>query len=51
MNGINIQKLLEDPDYIYSYEFVMKHSNFKYNKDGTISFIRPVPFKDNNDKV
>ena len=39
-----LQKLFEDPDYIYSYEFIMKNSNFKDNGDGTISFSRQNPY-------
>ena len=44
-----LQKLLTDPDYIFSYEFIMKHSNFNDNADGTITFSKPIPFerKDN----
>ena len=39
-----LQKPFVDPDYIWSYEFIMKNSNLKDNKDGTISFSRPIPF-------
>lgn len=39
-----LHKLFKDPDYIYSYEFIMKDSNLKDNEDGTISFSRPIPF-------
>ena len=40
-----VDKLIADPDYIYSYEFVMKNANFKDNGDGTFSMQRPVPYQ------
>ena len=35
-NLSTLYKALVNPDYIWSYEFVMKHSNFKDNGDGTL---------------
>jgi hypothetical protein len=40
-----VGKVIADPDYIYSAEFAMKHTNFKDNGDGTMSISRPVPYQ------
>lgn len=40
-----VEKIIADPDYIYSAEFVMKMANYKDNGDGTITFSRPNPYE------